>query len=194
MISISRFIGGALLVGGLALVLGGNALAEPLNKDACASLESERRSLFTNDIKAALERGPDWVKDHLHTPEEIEKVRQYLLVEEKLAFRCRSDGVVMPKPQPVPLPDRKPDLPPTEVAATEAPKILADAASTSLLPLRKPSLADAEETVAADTGQDEVQEAGDSEGVTTSGTLEPGPSQTVADSDKRAPESIKATQ
>jgi hypothetical protein len=127
----SRFIAMALFAGGLALVAGGNALAEPLDKQACASLETERRSLFTNEIKAALERGPDWVKDHLHTPEEIEKVRQYLLVEEKLAFRCRTDGVTVPKPQPVPLPDRKPDLPPTEVAATEPAKILAGAASRS---------------------------------------------------------------
>ena len=45
-------------------------------------------------MQAALERGPDWVKDHLNDLE-IERVREFLRVEEMIKFRCRT-GV--PKP------------------------------------------------------------------------------------------------
>ncbi len=91
------------------------------------------------------------MKDHLHSADEIEQVRQYLQVEAKVAFRCRTDGVVMPKPKPVPLPDRKPPVPQVQVAEGKPTQVLAGTSANALLPLRKPSLS-TEDT--ADTGAD----------------------------------------
>jgi hypothetical protein len=199
MMPFSRLIAFALLASCAATLPRAGALAEPLDRAECKSLEAERRSLWNKDIQAALERGPDWVKDHLHSAEQIEKVREYLLLEEKTKFRCRTDGVVVPKPKPVPLPDRKPE-PPQQVAEEEPEKVLADAASTSLLPLRKPSLSalSGPETAEAEIpGEPEEGDAGDPEeaaSATDTGQSEPGPSQAVADSDKTAPPENKATQ
>jgi len=97
-----RFISVALLAlcGAATFSLG--TRAEPLDRDECKSLKAEQASLLTKEVKAALLRGPDWVKDHLHDAGDIEKVRQYLVIEEKVKFRCRTDGVVVPKPEPVP--------------------------------------------------------------------------------------------
>ena len=52
----------------------------------------ERKKLLTRDMQAALEHGPDWVKDHLND-EEIDRVRHFLSVEEQIKFRCRGGGV-----------------------------------------------------------------------------------------------------
>jgi len=193
-----RFISVALLAlcGAATFSLG--TRAEPLDRDECKSLKAEQASLLTKEVKAALLRGPDWVKDHLHDAGDIEKVRQYLVIEEKVKFRCRTDGVVVPKPEPVPLPDRKPELPPTQVAADkqEQTTILAGTASTSLLPLRKPSLASPEPAAAGDKAENDDQEMADTETTESTSSTEtnPGPSQTVADSDKTAPSETKATQ
>lgn len=217
MMVFSRLIAVALLAAWAAIMLGAGASAEPLDHEVCKTLKAERQTLLTSDVKAALARGPDWVKDHLHSAEQIEQVRKYLQVEAKVAFRCRTDGVVMPKPEPISLPDRKPPVP--------KPQVLAGAAATSLLPLRKPSLAteevadtgqdlsdqdlsdqdsaDAEigqESGDADPGEDSAEEAAEAEPspdakkITTSLDPDPGPSQTVADSDKTAPPKTKATQ
>jgi len=212
MMLFSRLIAVALLAAGAAIVLGAGASAEPLNRDVCKTLKAERQTLLTSEVKAALARGPDWVKDHLHSADQIEQVRKYLQVEAKVAFRCRTDGVVVPKPEPISLPDRKPPVP--------KPQVLAGAAATSLLPLRKPSLsteevadtgqetadqdtADAElgqEAGDADPGDDSAEEAAEAEPspdakeITTSLDPDPGSSQTVADSDKTAPPETKATQ
>jgi hypothetical protein len=229
MMPFSRLITVALLAACAAAMLGAGARAEPLDPDACKALKAERQSLLTGEVKAALARGPDWVKDHLHSAEEIENVREYLQVEAKVAFRCRTDGVVMPKPKPVPLPDRKPPVPKLQVAEGTPSQVLAGAAANSLLPLRKPSLS----TQAADASGEDApeqdspeqdsanaeagQESGDAEPdeesvedlaeaapesdpgsdpkeITTSLEPDPGPSQTVADSDKTAPPKTKATQ
>jgi hypothetical protein len=202
----SRLIAFALVASFPVALLATDVASEPLERDECKTLEAEKQTLLTAELRAALARGPDWVKDHLHSADEIEKVRQYLQVEEKVAFRCRTDGVRVPKPKPVPLPDRKPE-PPLQVAEGEPNKVLAGAASISLLPLRKPSLS----SPAAEDATPE-QEAGDAEEVTTSAEAasaepapaeasaadskeaEPRPSQTVADSDKTAPPQTKATQ
>ena len=50
------------------------------------------RRLLTREMQAALDQGPDWVKDHLNTGE-IDRVRDFLAVEEKIEFRCRGGGV-----------------------------------------------------------------------------------------------------
>jgi len=93
---------------------------------------------------------------------------------------------------------RKPELPPTQVAADkqEQTTILAGTASTSLLPLRKPSLASPEPAAAGDKAENDDQEMADTETTESTSSTEtnPGPSQTVADSDKTAPSETKATQ
>jgi hypothetical protein len=96
------------------------AIAEPLDKESCANLQIERKKLLTREMQAALEHGPDWVKNHLDD-ESIGKVRRFLSVEEQIVFRCRGGGVAKvpakaPETQPketedtatVPLPDRNP--------------------------------------------------------------------------------------
>lgn len=108
----------------------GTAHAEMLEPEECEALKSQHKSLLTATVQSALTRGPDWVKENLHDQEKIEQVREYLSVEEKLAFRCRTDGVRIPKPMPPPLPDRKPAVPTFVVAGVDA---------TSLMPLRNPS-------------------------------------------------------
>jgi hypothetical protein len=122
-------------------------------------------------MKVALERGPDWVKDHLNTGE-IEKVREFLAVEEMIEFRCRGGGVVKQVATPakdMPLPDRRPD-PPQATAAGSAETPSAQAAGSADIPLpdRKP-------------------------GSTTPSVADVEPSQALADSDKTAPEKTKAT-
>ncbi|ODR95371.1 hypothetical protein AUC69_02330 [Methyloceanibacter superfactus] len=172
----SRLITVALLAVCAVTLLAIGARAEPLDPDACRALKAERQSLLTGEVKAALARGPDWVKDHLHSTEEIEQVRQYLQVEAKVAFRCRTDGVVMPKPKPVPLPDRKPPVPKLQVAESTPSQVLAGAAANSLLPLRKPSLstAAAAEAGADETGAEETElESANAEAGQESGDAEP---------------------
>jgi hypothetical protein len=231
MMLFSRLKAAALLAACVSMLLGAGARAEPLDPEACKTLKSERQSLLTGEVKAALARGPDWVKDHLHSADQIEQVRQYLQVEAKVAFRCRTDGVVMPKPRAMELPDRKPPVPEVQVAESTPSQVLAGVAADSILPLRKPSLSTdaadsgedlSDEDTDQDTNQDAAnaeagQEAGDAdpdeesvedlaegaaepdpspEGkeITTSLEPDPGPSQTVADSDKTAPPKTKATQ
>lgn len=195
-----RLIAVALLAASAVISLGLQSRAEPLDREECQTLEAEKRALFTPQLKAALSGGPDWVKENLHNKDEIEKIREFLTVEEKIKFRCRTDGVVIPEPKIVPLPDRKPDLPPTEVADVEpgadpdadskSDKVLANAASTSLLPLRKPSLS----TPEAGDGDLVDEGAGPEDEITTAAEPDSEPSQTIADSDKTAPSETKATQ
>ena len=101
------------------------AIAEPLDKESCANLQVERKKLLTREMQAALEHGPDWVKDHLDD-ESIGKVRRFLSVEEQIVFRCRGGGVAKVPAKAtetgpenagaVPLPDRNP----TRAAAQSA--------------------------------------------------------------------------
>jgi hypothetical protein len=101
-----------------ALPLAGTvAMAEPLDKESCANLQVQRSKLLTRDMQAALDQGPDWVKVHLND-EAIDRVRQFLSVEEQIQFRCRGGSVAkVPansidptsrNTETVPLPDRKP--------------------------------------------------------------------------------------
>jgi hypothetical protein len=128
-----RFIAVALLT---AVPL--SAVAEPLDKDSCVGLQSQRNKLLTREMRAALDRGPDWVKTHLN-PEELEQVRQFLLVEEKIEFRCRGGGVAKPAEKApettttadvVPLPDRKP-APPTATDDAKPSQTVADSDKTA---------------------------------------------------------------
>ena len=157
-----RFIAMALLTGTLAALPGARVSAEPLDRESCLKLQADRARLFTREMRVALERGPDWVKDHLNTGE-IEKVREFLAVEEMIEFRCRGGGTVKQAATPasaedMPLPDRRPD-PPQGTAAGSA---------DIPLPDRKP-------------------------GSATPSVADVVPSQALADSDKTAPAKTKAT-
>src|SRR6185295_9142750 len=89
-----RFIAVA-LVSGSAVALGLSAAAEPLDKQSCATLQFERKKLLTREMQAALDRGPDWVKNHLND-QELEQVWRFLGIEESIEFRCRGGGIAKP--------------------------------------------------------------------------------------------------
>ena len=139
MMPVLRFIAVALLVSSPIAVLGMRAVAEPLDKSSCAGLVNARKKLLTPSMQAALDRGPDWVKDHLND-EELNKVREFLDVEAKIAFQCRGGGVdkkvtaapAQPTdPDDVPLPDRKPVLEPAETPDTSPSQTVADSDKTA---------------------------------------------------------------
>jgi hypothetical protein len=133
-----RFIAVALLASSLAALLAVRAAAEPLDKDACANLQLEQKKLLTPAMQAALERGPDWVKDHLND-QDIERVREFLEVEEMIKFRCRT-GVPKPKPpapppapvsaEGVPVPDRNPNREATAAVDAKPSQTVADSDKT----------------------------------------------------------------
>ena len=131
--SLARSIGIGLFCG--TAVLGWTAsCAEPLDKESCANLQSERKQLLNREMQAALDQGPDWVKSHLSEPE-IERVRKFLAIEEQIEFRCRGGGIKKTEakatpPGGVPLPDRKP-TPPSTDAQTNASQALADSDKTA---------------------------------------------------------------
>jgi hypothetical protein len=164
-----RLIAVALLAASGVMSLALTARAVPLEPDECQTLKAAQRELLTPELKAALAGGPDWVKNHLHNQEEIEKIREFLSVEEKIKFRCRTDGVVMPKPKIVPLPDRKPPVP----------------TYISLLPLRKPVMTEAA-PVNVEVAEEDVVVAEEVPGEDGAGDADPeaGPSQTLGVSDK----------
>lgn len=176
MMPLLRFIVMALAAGTVAVLPGQRAYAEPLDRESCLKLQADRNKLLTREMKIALERGPDWVKDHLNTGE-IEKVRQFLAVEEMIEFRCRGGGVTKQAATPpsggdaVPLPDRKPEPPQgTEVGSADTPQPAPVGPGSADIPPpdRKPGTA--------------APPVADVE-----------PSQTLADSDKTAPAKAKAT-
>lgn len=125
-----RVIAVALLVAGLLPLAASRVLAEPLDKESCKELQDQRKALLTLEMQAALDHGPDWVKDHLE-PTELDKVRRFLLVEEKIVFQCRGGGVEKAKiiTDGMPLPDRNPNRPAT-VADAKPSQTVADSDKT----------------------------------------------------------------
>ena len=127
------------LISAVLPLAGAVAVAEPLDKESCGNLQVERSKLLTRDMQAALDQGPDWVKNHLND-EAIDRVRHFLSVEEQIQFRCRGGGV--PKvpakstdttPQEaatVPLPDRKPTSPAAESGDGKPSQAVADSDKT----------------------------------------------------------------
>lgn len=86
----------ALILIGLPL-LQAAALAAQLDPGQCDSLKAERESLATaGGLAADLERGPEWGQANL-SPERLRQIRDFLELEEKIAFRC-------PRPKPPPAP------------------------------------------------------------------------------------------
>ena len=116
-----------------AFLPGAGAIAAPLDKETCANLEIQKTKLLTPEVRAALERGPDWVKGHLDS-DKIERVREFLLVEEQVSFRCR-EGLPKIKPQTVALPDRNPkrqlEAAANTTAATKTSQTVADSDKTA---------------------------------------------------------------
>jgi hypothetical protein len=130
--SLASSIGIGLFCG--ATLLGWTAMAEPLDRESCANLQSERKQLLNREMQAALDHGPDWVKSHLTEPE-IDRVRKFLAIEEQIEFRCRGGGITKTQakttpPGEMPLPDRKP-TPPSTDAQTNASQALADSDKTA---------------------------------------------------------------
>jgi hypothetical protein len=162
--SLLRLIAMMPLAAYAAASLSVSASADPFDKAACAKLEVEQKKLLTREVQEALAKGPDWVKVHLD-PEKIERVRQYLVVEESVMFRCRPGALKIVWPPLPPLPDRKPPVPQISAKAA-APAATAAADAGIPLPDRKPML---------------------------NAVAESRPSQALADSDKTAPSGTKAT-
>ena len=129
-----RFIAVALLTSSSAVTLGVRAIAEPLEKEACLNLQVERKKLLTREMQAALDHGPDWVKNHLDTGE-IEKVRQFLAIEEMIEFRCRGGGVAKAptaaSAEGVSLPDRNPNREAATTADANPSQTVADSDKTA---------------------------------------------------------------
>ena len=120
------------LICGTTMLVSAACLAEPLDKESCANLQTQRKQLLNRDMQAALDQGPDWVKSHLSEPE-IDRVRNFLAIEEQIEFRCRGGGITKAKVTPpgeIPLPDRKP-TPPSTDAQTNASQALADSDKTA---------------------------------------------------------------
>jgi len=139
MVPLLRFIAVALLVPSLVTLVTARAAAEPLDKDACAALQLKQQTLLTPAMQTALDRGPDWVKDHLND-QDIEKVREFLEVEEMIKFRCRTGvpkpGSPPPPPSPVsadgvPVPDRNPNRPATTPVNAKPSQTVADSDKTA---------------------------------------------------------------
>jgi hypothetical protein len=180
MMPFARLIAIMLCASGVCALLNFGAAARPLDKTSCTHLKTEHQELLTPEMRKALDHGADWVKGHLDSSD-LDKVREFLVVEEDLEFRCPGGGVDLPKPPP--LPDHKPPVPPPETADVEpAPE---NQVSSDLLPDRNPSRASSSPT-----------DAGSSQPVAESDKTAPaqvGTSQTVADSDKTQRLKSKAT-
>jgi hypothetical protein len=127
------------LISALLPLAGAVAVAEPLDKESCANLQVERSKLLTRDMQAALDQGPDWVKNHLND-EAIDRVRHFLSVEEQIQFRCRGGGVAKVPAKStgtapedaasVPFPDRKPTSPAAESGDGKPSQAVADSDKT----------------------------------------------------------------
>lgn len=98
----------------LAPVLAGPGTAAAQD-ESCQELQAKKQTLSFPELLKALEAGPEWAQANLK-PEDIEKLREWLSVEERLLFQCRGEARRRPAtaaagPQDTPLPVRKPMLP-----------------------------------------------------------------------------------
>ena len=80
-----RTAGTALILGALAAPLG--AAADPLDKDSCGKLQSEKQALVVLGVDKEFAKGPDWAKANL-AQAELNLLKRYLTIEEQLKFRC----------------------------------------------------------------------------------------------------------
>ncbi len=77
-----------ILLFSVSFLLPGPAAARPLDKKDCTALSAQRAKLAKKGIEKAIVKGPEWTSANM--PAEIlDQVRRYLLIEEKLRFRCQ---------------------------------------------------------------------------------------------------------
>jgi hypothetical protein len=80
-----RLAGAAFILGAAALPL--SASADPLDKDACGKLQSEKQALVVLGVDKEFAKGPEWAKANL-AQAELNLLKRYLTIEEQLKFRC----------------------------------------------------------------------------------------------------------
>ncbi|MEG6509659.1 hypothetical protein V6C03_11855 [Methyloligella sp. 2.7D] len=94
----------------LALPCMGSASAMPLDKESCKELKAQHDKQLTPEIEDALARGPDWVKEHLDVAK-LDMVREYLELEAKIEFQCRTGRYITDYNNYMPMPLRRPEPP-----------------------------------------------------------------------------------
>ncbi|MGI9381663.1 MAG: hypothetical protein ACR2PO_00790 [Methyloligellaceae bacterium] len=73
-----------------------DAVALPLDKQACATLTAEHDRLVRAGVLKTMGKGPDWAAANLK-PDGIAQIKRFLTVEAKIRFQCRGDGVAIAK-------------------------------------------------------------------------------------------------
>jgi hypothetical protein len=63
------------------------AIAAPLDKNACAKLAVDMQNMKSLDIDKLMEKGPSWAASHLPAAE-LSLIRQYIDLDEQMRFRC----------------------------------------------------------------------------------------------------------
>ena len=79
------------LIGLGCLVLVHPALAIMQDKETCKALRSARTHILSSGILNDMAKGPEWVKDNL-APEQIERIKLYLILDATVAFQCPGSG------------------------------------------------------------------------------------------------------
>jgi hypothetical protein len=135
-------------IAGAALMFGAaGAAAEPLDKDACGKLQSEKQALVVLGVDKEFAKGPEWAKTNL-AQAELNLLKRYLSIEEQLKFRCGMamvnltippdedgpDEIVDPASTSVPLPQRR-----EEAMSGKAPAKPATPAATQPAGVVKPA-------------------------------------------------------
>jgi hypothetical protein len=84
-------LAGAMMLG--AAIMGASSgLAEPLDKDACAKLATERQSLANMGVEQNMAKGPQWASTNLPASG-LDLIKRYITVDEQIKFRCRAEPV-----------------------------------------------------------------------------------------------------
>lgn len=69
------------------------AMSAPLDEAVCKDLDAQQKQLELQGIKDDIAKGPEWAKANL-TMARLAVVKQYIEIEEQVAFRCPSLVVV----------------------------------------------------------------------------------------------------
>jgi hypothetical protein len=81
------------LAAALAAAWPGVALADKLDKAACANLVSELATITASGARADMERGPEWAKANL-APDRMQSIHRMLEIDDQLEFRCGGRNAV----------------------------------------------------------------------------------------------------
>ena len=85
-----------LVASAAALSGAGEAVALPLDRQACATLNAEHDRLVRDGVLKTMGNGPEWAAANLK-PEGIAQIKQFLNIEAKIRFQCGGDGVAVVK-------------------------------------------------------------------------------------------------